>query len=118
MDKKLSVLAVAFAVLAFTQLAHAQQAGKVARIGYLEANPLSKSRAKSEAFLQGLRALGYVEGKNITIEWRSAEGKRARLPSLAAELVRLKVNVIVTAGASTTRAAKKATSKIPIVIAQ
>ena len=118
MDKKLSVLAVAFAILAFTQPAYAQQAGKVPRIGYLDANSLSKGVARSEAFRQGLRALGYVEGKNIIIEWRSAEGKRSRLPALAAELVRLKVNVIVSAGASTTRAAKKATSKIPIVIAQ
>jgi putative ABC transport system substrate-binding protein len=99
-------------------VAHAQQAGNVPRIGYLDANPLSKSDARREAFRQGLRELGYVEGKNIIIEWRSAEGKRGRLPALAAELVRLKVNVILSVGASTTRAAKKATSKIPIVIAQ
>ncbi len=118
MDKKLSVLAVAFAILAFTQPAYAQQAGKVPQIGYLDANPLSKGAARREAFRQGLRELGYVEGKNIIIQWRSAEGKRGRLPALAAELVRLKVNVILSVGASTTRAAKKATSKIPIVIAQ
>jgi len=73
---------------------------------------------RTEAFRQGLRELGYVEGKNIVIEWRSAEGKRDRLPSLAAELVRLKVDIIVTAGPPATRSAKKATVTIPIVFAQ
>jgi putative ABC transport system substrate-binding protein len=72
--------------------------------------------ARNEAFQQGLRELGYVEGKNIVIEWRYAEGKLDRLPALAAELVGLKVDVIVSAGASVTRAAKKATSSIPIVM--
>ena len=74
--------------------------------------------ARTEAFRQGLRELGYVEGKNIVIEWRSAEGKRDRLPSLAAELVRLKVDVIVTAGPPATRSTKEATVTIPIVMAQ
>jgi putative tryptophan/tyrosine transport system substrate-binding protein len=73
---------------------------------------------RTEAFRQGLRELGYVEGKNIVIEWRSAEGKRDRLPSLAAELVRLKVDIIVTAGPPATRSAKEATVTIPIVFAQ
>ena len=118
MGKKITILAITFAILAFTQPATAQQAGKVPQIGYLDANSLSKGVARIKAFRQGLRALGYVDGKNIIIEWRSAEGKRGRLPALAEELVRLKVDVIVSAGASTTRAAKKATSKIPIVIAQ
>ena len=76
----------------------AQQPRKVPRIGYLSANSLSASPARIEAFRQGLRELGYVEGKNIIIEWRSAEGKLDRLPALAAELVRLKVDVIVTNG--------------------
>jgi putative tryptophan/tyrosine transport system substrate-binding protein len=67
---------------------------------------------------QGLRELAYVEGKNIIIEWRSAEGKLDRLPALAAELVRLKVDVIVTAGGRGTRTAKEATKTIPIVMAQ
>src|ERR1700746_1539829 len=78
--------------------ARAQQPAKVARIGFLGANP-SGSNDRAEAFRQGLRELGYIEGKNIAIEWRSAEGKLDRLPMLAAELVRLRVDVIVTAGA-------------------
>ena len=80
--------------------------------------PFSANSARIEAFRQGLRELGYVEGKNIVIEWRSAEGKLDRLPALAAELVRLKVDVIVTAGATSTRAAKEATATIPIVMTQ
>jgi putative ABC transport system substrate-binding protein len=72
--------------------------------------------ARTEAFRQGLRELGYVEGKTIVIEWRSAEGQLERLPSLAAELVRLRVDVIVTAGPLPTRPAKAATVTIPIVI--
>jgi len=98
--------------------AQAQQPENIPRIGYLEAVSPSISAVRSEAFRQGLRELGYVEGKNIVTEYRYAEGKRDRLPALAAELVRLKVDVIVTAGASATRAAKKATSTIPIVMAQ
>ena len=80
--------------------------------------PLAGHSARIEAFRQGLRELGYVEGKNIVIEWRSAEGKLDRLPALAAELVRLKVDIIVTAGATATRAAKEATVTIPIVMTQ
>ncbi len=97
-------------------VARAQQAAKVPRIGYL--SPGFPSSSPDPAFRQGLRELGYVEGKNIVIKWRSAEGKLDRLPALAAELVRLKVDVIVTAGPSPTRAAKEATTTIPIVMAQ
>jgi putative ABC transport system substrate-binding protein len=96
----------------------AQQPAKVPRIGYLGGFPLSASAARVEAFRQGLRELGYVEGKNLVIEYRYAEGKFDRLPALAAELVRLKVNIIVTGGPASTRAAKAATSTIPIVMAQ
>ena len=78
--------------------------------------PLVLMSARTEAFRQGLRELGYVEGKTIVIEWRSAEGQLDRLPSLAAELVRLKVDVIVTGGPLATRPAKAATVTIPIVI--
>jgi putative ABC transport system substrate-binding protein len=94
----------------------AQQPTKVPRIGYLTAGSLSAISARIEAFRQGLRELGYVDGKNIVIEWRSVEGKADRLPGLAAELVRLKIDVIVTAGPQATHAAKEATVTIPIVM--
>jgi putative ABC transport system substrate-binding protein len=94
----------------------AQQPTKIPRIGYLVGSSLSALSPRIEAFRQGLRELGYVEGKNIIIEWRSAEGKLDRLPALAAELLRLKVDIIVTAGPSATRPAKEATSTIPIVM--
>jgi putative tryptophan/tyrosine transport system substrate-binding protein len=94
----------------------AQQAKKVPRIGYLGGPPPLLERR--EAFRQGLRELGYIEGKNIVIEWRSGEGKSERVPALAAELVRLKVDVIVTDGSNSTRRAKEATSTIPIVMTQ
>jgi len=100
-------------------VANAQPAGKrVPRIGYLDGASLSANSPRIEAFRQGLRELGYVEGQNIAIEWRSAEGKADRLPGLAAELVRFKVDVIVTGGAGATRPAKDATATIPIVMAQ
>jgi len=76
----------------------AQQPNKVPRIGYLITSSPSPNSARIEALRQGLRELGYIEGKNIVIEWRSAEGKADRLPSLATVLVRLKAEVIVTAG--------------------
>ena len=112
------IVTLVLGLLAAPLFADAQEPANIPRIGYLDANPLSGDTARMEAFQQGLRELGYVEGKNIVIELRSAEGKRDRLPTLAAELVHLKVDVIVTAGASTTRAAMKATTTIPIVIAQ
>src|SRR5499426_3126166 len=87
-----------------------QQPTKIPRIGYLMTRFLGPVR--TEALRQGLRELGYVEGKTIVIEWRSAEGKLDRLPALAAELVRLKVDVIVTAGQGSTRPANEATSTI------
>jgi putative ABC transport system substrate-binding protein len=96
----------------------AQQPGKVPRIGFLSGSTPSSMKARTEGFRQGLRDLGYVEGKNIVIEWRFGEGKRDRFPALAAELVRLKVDLIVTAGPLVTRAVKEATSTIPIVMAQ
>lgn len=105
-------------ILPLLQSAGAQQAEKVPRIGYLSGSPPSSIAERIEAFRQGLRELGYMEGKNIVIEWRSAEGKRDRLPALATELVHLKVDVIVTAGPLVTRAAKQATSTIPIVLTQ
>jgi putative tryptophan/tyrosine transport system substrate-binding protein len=97
--------------------AEAQQPTKIPRIGYLGGGSPSSNPARIEAFRQGLRELGYVEGENIVIEWRYAEEKLDRLPALAAELVSLKVDIIVTAGPSVTRAAKEATNTIPVVMA-
>src|SRR5882724_8905246 len=101
---------------ASVHLAAAQQPKKVPRLGYLSSTSPSAGSSRIEAFRQGLRELGYVEGKNIVIEWRYAEGKVDRLPALASELVRLKVDVIVTSGPVATRSAKQATSTIPIVM--
>ena len=113
-----SSIVAALILLGIAVLVDAQQPKKIPRIGYLNATFLSPHAARREAFRQGLRELGYVEGKNIVIEWRSAEGTRDRIPALAAELVRLKVDIIVTAGSGGTRATKEATSTIPIVMAQ
>ena len=117
MKKIFRLFVIGVALVAGAAIAEAQQAKKVPRIGYLAAPSPSAISASTEAFRQGLRELGYVEGKNIVIEWRYAEGKLDRLPALAAELVRLKVDVIVTAGPGSTRAAKTATVTIPIVMA-
>ena len=118
MNKKIILLALCSLLLALCSAAEAQQPAKIPRIGFLIAASTSANAARNEAFRQGLRELGYVEGKNTIIEWRSAEGKADRLPGLAAELVRLKVDIIVSGGPSTTRASKGATSTIPIVMAQ
>ena len=107
-----SSILVAVVLLAVAVIAEAQQPKKVPVIGYLGGSGASRI----DAFRQGLRELGYVEGKNIVIEYRYAEGKLDRLNELAAELVRLKVDVIVTRGSASTRAAKAATSTIPIVM--
>jgi putative ABC transport system substrate-binding protein len=104
-------------LFAFCLSASAQQPKKIPRIGYLLANSSSPARESVEGFRQGLRELGYVEKKNIVVEFRYAEGKVDRLPDLAAELVRLNVDLIVTAGTPAAMAAKSATSTIPIVIA-
>ena len=92
---------VAVVLLAVVIAAKAQQATKIPRIGFLSTVSLSSVAARTESFRQGLRELGYVEGKNITIEWRDAEGKLDRLSERAVELVRLKVDVIVTAAPDT-----------------
>ena len=115
MTKKITRRAFCSMLLALPVRAQAQQPTKIPRIGYLGS---SSSSSRIETFRQGLRELGYVEGKNIVIEWRHHEGKLDRLPALAAELVRLKVDIIVTAGATATRPAKEATSTIPIVMTQ
>jgi len=112
--RKTLVLLLVSILLTTVSLAEAQQPGKVPRIGYLGAGYRLSSLI--DAFRQGLRELGYVEGKNILIEYRYAEGKSERLPDLAAELARLKVNVIVATVTPAALAAKKATPTIPIII--
>jgi len=103
--------------LTTVSFADAQQPKKVPRIGYLTSAAAASALPKSEAFREGLRQLGYVEGKNIIIEWRYAEGKSERLSELAAELVNLNVDVIVTASTPAIRAVQQATKTIPIVMA-
>jgi putative ABC transport system substrate-binding protein len=110
------LIAIVCALTVCGAVAQAQQTTKVISIGYVSGPSLSANAARIEAFRQGLRELSYVEGKNIVIEWRSADGKLDRVPALAAELVRLKVAVIVTSGGALTRRAKEATSTIPIVM--
>jgi putative tryptophan/tyrosine transport system substrate-binding protein len=115
MSKKVICLALSAILLALVLPTQAQQPKKVPRIGIL--SPLSSSADDLlDAFRQGLRELGYVEGRNIVIEYRSAEGRNDRLPELAAELVRLKVDVLVTTGPAAVGAGKQATSTIPIVM--
>ena len=114
--KSVAILALGAMLLALTCVVEAQQPTKVPRIGYLSPSSPSVSPTRIEAFHHGLRELGYVEGKNIVIDYRYAEGKFDRLPALAAELVRLKVDLIVTTGPTVTRAAKEATTTVPIVM--
>jgi putative ABC transport system substrate-binding protein len=103
-------------LFALCSSAQAQQSTKVPRIGFLIATSPSATAARLEAFRQGFRELGYVDGKSVVIEYRWAEGKVDRLPDLAAELIRLKVDIIFSTGPQSTRAAKEATSMIPIVM--
>jgi putative tryptophan/tyrosine transport system substrate-binding protein len=116
MKKKILLSVCATLIVASLQLADAQQTGKIFRIGYLDPSTASSSAVLVEAFRQELSKLGWIEGKNITIEYRFAEQKSDRLPELAADLVRLKVDLIVTSGGPTPLAAKNATSTIPIVM--
>jgi putative tryptophan/tyrosine transport system substrate-binding protein len=101
-----------------THFAEAQQSRKLPRIGFLAGTKPAAVAARVAAFQQGLREMGYVEGKNIVVEYRYAEGNADRERELGAELVRLKVDVIVTTGPTVTRAVKEATGTIPIVMAQ
>jgi len=118
MRRKFFDLALGAMLLAVCFPAQAQQPTRIPHIGILTTFSPSVVSARIEGFRQGLRELGYVEGKNIVIEWRSAGGNNDRLPVLAAELVGLKVDVIVSPGPTATRAFKEATSTIPIVMAQ
>ena len=106
---------LAFGLLAASLPAEAQQAGKVYRIGYLAPVSASPFSPRTKAFREGLRELGYVEGQNIVIEYRAAEGKRNRFPELAAELVRLNLDVIFAYSTYAVRALKNATTTVPLV---
>jgi putative ABC transport system substrate-binding protein len=118
MRRKFFAVALSALLFALNLSAEAQQTTKMPRIGYLSVLSLSAMADRVEAFRQGLRELGYVEGKNIVIEWRYGQAESDRVSELAAELVRLKVDVIVSGGNSVTQAAKKATNTIPIVMTQ
>jgi ABC-type uncharacterized transport system substrate-binding protein len=115
---KAKILGYAFLTLILTtiHLAEAQQTGKILRIGFLDNGTASGSAGLVEAFWQEMRKLGWIEGKNITIEYRFAEQKNERLAEFAADLVRLKVDLIVGAGGPAASAAKKATTTVPIVM--
>jgi len=115
-ERRAFIAAVATGLLAAPLAARAQQAVKVWRIGYLDQGSASGNGPYFEAFRHGLRDLGWIEGKNIALEVRFAEGKTERLPSLAAELVRRKVDLIATSSTPAALAAKQATATIPIVI--
>ena len=104
-------------LLTIASVAQAQQPGKILRIGFLDLSTAAGIEVLLHAFRQELLKLGWIEGKNLTIEYRFADQKTERLPDLAAELVRLKLDLIVVAGTPSALAAKKATSTIPIVMA-
>ncbi len=116
MERRTFMAMLTGGIVAAPFTAEAQQAAKIARIGYLVLN-LAANPHLTEAFRQGLRDLGYVEGRNVVIEYRDAEGKFERLPALAAELVALKVDIIMTGGTPAPLAAMQATRTIPIVFA-
>jgi putative ABC transport system substrate-binding protein len=117
MNKKIIFLALCSLLLDPCSTAEAQQPGKLFRIGFLDGSTASGSAVLLEAFRQEMRKLGWIEGKNIAIEYRFADRKRERVPELAADLVRLNVDLIVASGAPPASAAKKATTTIPIVMA-
>jgi len=116
MNKRITCWLLAILFVATVSLAEAQQAKKVFRIGVLVSGSVSTTKSRIDAFQRGLRELGYVEGKNIVIEYRYAGGERDRWPVLAAEVVRLQPDVIVVGSNGFTAAAKQATSTIPIVV--
>jgi putative ABC transport system substrate-binding protein len=117
MERRTFLMMVTGGLLAAPLVGEAQQAGKVYRIGILEAIPAAQNAANLDALRKGLRDLGYVEGRNLIIEYRSADGRAERFPDLASELVHLKVDLIVTRGTPAARAAKNATGTIPVVMA-
>ena len=117
MDRRAFIGGVAGGLFATPLAARAQQVGRIYRIGLLEAVPAAQNAANLDALRKGLRDLGYVEGRNLIIEYRSAEGRAERFPDLASELVRLRVDLIVTRGTPAAMAAKDATETIPLLMA-
>jgi putative ABC transport system substrate-binding protein len=116
MKKRVTLWLLATLFLANVSLAEAQQAGKIARIGFLDTSTASGSAVLVEAFRQELSKLGWIEGQNIAIEYRFAEQKRERIPELVADLVRLKIDIIVATAWPSALAAKSVTTTIPIVM--
>ena len=116
-NRKLCALALGVLLWAASFPVQAQQSAKISRIGFLSATSRSLNASRNDSLWQGLRQLGYVEGSNVTVEYRYADGQLDRLPQLAADLVGLKVDVIVVSGTRAAVAAKRATSTIPIVLA-
>jgi putative ABC transport system substrate-binding protein len=117
MDRRAFIGRVAGGLLTAPLAARAQQLGKIYRIGILEPIPATQNATNLDALRKGLRDLGYIEGRNLIIEYRSADGRAERFPDLASELVRLKVDLIVTRGTPAAKAAKHATGTIPVVMA-
>src|SRR5437762_13243409 len=117
MDRRMFIGGVAAGLLAAPFAVRPQPKEKVYRIGILEPIPAAQNAANLDALRKGLRELGYVEGRNLIIEYRSADGRAERFPDLASELVRLKVDLLVTRGTPAARAAKNATGTIPVVMA-
>ncbi len=116
MNAKIIVCLLATVLLVTGSLARAQQSAKIPRMGYLSYGSVEIEKSQFAALRQGLRELGYLEGKNIIIEQRYAKGQSEKLPELIAEFLRIKVDVLVVAGDPAMHAAKKATSTLPIVI--
>ena len=117
MNRRDFIKAIASSAVAWPLVARAQSTARIWRIGVLETVSASMNAANFDAFRRGLRELGYIEGQNYVIEYRSADGRAERFADLAAELVRLRVDLIVTRGTPAARAAKEATTKIPVVMA-
>ena len=117
MDRRAFIGGVAGGLIATPLAARAQQVGRIYRIGLLETVPAAQNATNLDALRKGLRDLGYVEGRNLIIEYRSAEGRAERFPDLASELVLLKVDLIVTRGTPAAMAAKDATETIPLLMA-
>jgi putative tryptophan/tyrosine transport system substrate-binding protein len=116
MKKNITVLTLSALLFVVIFPAEAQQTKKVPRIGILTGQSSSVASSRVEAFRKGLIELGYTEGKNIVIEYRYADGRLERLPELAAEVTRLKVDIILALGTPAARAAKQATTTVPIVM--